>query len=191
MCASRRGQYVHGSIGKNFNGEFSTARVLNGQGAFKAGNRRSGFINRASARLFKAGGEWPGGQPLSVPQVLPSVGYNTRRRASGPPASDIAISGCRFPPVTISLLCVRFDVRLVVFLLFGKATDGSRLHGFETLEVITLGKFDVELVRKALRGGEISFDPQPFLKYLHVDEWERFEDVFQELLAVHGLSSHM
>jgi 2-polyprenyl-3-methyl-5-hydroxy-6-metoxy-1,4-benzoquinol methylase len=64
-------------------------------------------------------------------------------------------------------------------------------HGFETLEVITPGKLDAELVRKAALSGEISLATQPFLQSVLIDEWERLGDAFQDFLANNGLSSHM
>jgi 2-polyprenyl-3-methyl-5-hydroxy-6-metoxy-1,4-benzoquinol methylase/ribosomal protein S27E len=64
-------------------------------------------------------------------------------------------------------------------------------HGFETLEVITPGKLDAELVRKAALSGAISLAGQPFLEHLLIDEWERCGNVFQDFLADQGLSSHM
>jgi 2-polyprenyl-3-methyl-5-hydroxy-6-metoxy-1,4-benzoquinol methylase/ribosomal protein S27E len=63
--------------------------------------------------------------------------------------------------------------------------------GFETLEVLTPGKLDAELVRKKILAGELDVSSQPFLKQILVDEWERVGDSFQQFLADNMLSSHM
>lgn len=63
--------------------------------------------------------------------------------------------------------------------------------GFETLEILTPGKLDVELVRKKILAGELDVSSQPFLKQILVDEWERVSDSFQQFLADNMLSSHM
>jgi len=63
--------------------------------------------------------------------------------------------------------------------------------GFGTLEVITPGKLDAELVRKAILSGELDAFPHPFLRQVLVEEWERVGDNFQRFLADNRLSSHM
>ena len=63
--------------------------------------------------------------------------------------------------------------------------------GFETLEVLTPGKLDAELVHKKILAGELDVSSQPFLKQILVDEWERVSDDFQQFLADNLLSSHM
>jgi len=62
---------------------------------------------------------------------------------------------------------------------------------FETLEVLTPGKLDAELVRKKVIDGEFSLSGQPFLKQVLVDDWERLGSLFQKFLADNLLSSHM
>jgi 2-polyprenyl-3-methyl-5-hydroxy-6-metoxy-1,4-benzoquinol methylase len=61
--------------------------------------------------------------------------------------------------------------------------------GFEVLECITPGALDAELVRQQIQAGNIS--PDPFLKRVLVDEWEKLGGSFQTFLAENGLSSHM
>jgi len=63
--------------------------------------------------------------------------------------------------------------------------------GFETVEVLTPGKLDAELVRKKILTGERDVSSQPFLKQVLIDEWERVGDSFQRFLADNMLSSHM
>ena len=63
--------------------------------------------------------------------------------------------------------------------------------GFETLEVLTPGKLDAELVRKKILSGEMDISSQPFLKQILIDEWERIDTDFQQFLANNLLSSHM
>ena len=63
--------------------------------------------------------------------------------------------------------------------------------GFETLEVLTPGKLDAELVRKKILTGELDVSLQPFLNQILVDEWERVGDSLQQFLADNMLSSHM
>ncbi len=63
--------------------------------------------------------------------------------------------------------------------------------GFETLEVLTPGKLDAELVRKKILTGDFDISSQPFLKQILIDEWEKFGNKFQKFLADNLLSSHM
>jgi 2-polyprenyl-3-methyl-5-hydroxy-6-metoxy-1,4-benzoquinol methylase/ribosomal protein S27E len=63
--------------------------------------------------------------------------------------------------------------------------------GFETVEVLTPGKLDAELVRKKILTGELDVSSQPFLKQVLIDEWERVGDSLQRFLADNMLSSHM
>lgn len=63
--------------------------------------------------------------------------------------------------------------------------------GFETLDVLTPGKLDAELVRKKILAGELDVSSQPFLKQVLVDEWDRIGDNFQQFMADNLLSSHM
>jgi 2-polyprenyl-3-methyl-5-hydroxy-6-metoxy-1,4-benzoquinol methylase len=63
--------------------------------------------------------------------------------------------------------------------------------GFETLEALTPGKLDAELVRKRILAGELDVSSQPFLRQVLVDEWESVGHKFQDFLANNLLSSHM
>jgi 2-polyprenyl-3-methyl-5-hydroxy-6-metoxy-1,4-benzoquinol methylase/ribosomal protein S27E len=63
--------------------------------------------------------------------------------------------------------------------------------GLETVEILTPGRLDAELVRKKILAGEIDVSSQPFLKQILVDEWNRVGDRFQQFLAENLLSSHM
>ena len=63
--------------------------------------------------------------------------------------------------------------------------------GFETLEAITPGKLDAELVRKAILLGDLDVSSQPFLEQILVGEWERVGGSFQRFLSDNLLSSHM
>lgn len=64
-------------------------------------------------------------------------------------------------------------------------------HGFETLEVLTPGKLDAELVRTQVLAGEVSLEGQPFLKTVLVDRWDEVGGPFQDFLAQNRLSSHL
>lgn len=63
--------------------------------------------------------------------------------------------------------------------------------GFDTLEVLTPGKLDAELVRTKVLAGEFSLAGDPFLQAVLVDRWAELGEAFQEFLAKHRLSSHL
>lgn len=63
--------------------------------------------------------------------------------------------------------------------------------GLETIEVITPGELDAELVRKKALGGLFDLSRFPFLKRILLDEWDRLGDPFQRFLSDNGLSSHL
>jgi 2-polyprenyl-3-methyl-5-hydroxy-6-metoxy-1,4-benzoquinol methylase/ribosomal protein S27E len=63
--------------------------------------------------------------------------------------------------------------------------------GFKTIESLTPGKLDAELVRKKILSSDFDVAAQPFLRHVLVDEWDRLGQPFQEFLAASGLSSHM
>ena len=62
--------------------------------------------------------------------------------------------------------------------------------GFETLESMTPGRLDVELVRDAVLAGRHVLT-SPFLRRVLLDEWDRLSRPFQQFLAENGLSAHM
>lgn len=62
--------------------------------------------------------------------------------------------------------------------------------GFKTVETLTPGKLDAELVRTQVLAGEHRLD-DPFLKTVLIDRWEQLGGAFQEFLAANGLSSHL
>jgi len=63
--------------------------------------------------------------------------------------------------------------------------------GFETVEVLTPGVLDAELVRKKVLSNEFSVEDNPFLRSVLIDNWEELGGHFQNFLAVNNLSSHM
>lgn len=63
--------------------------------------------------------------------------------------------------------------------------------GFETVEMITPGKLDAEIVRTKILSGELNTAINPFLKTILIDAWERIGSKFQDFLAEAGLSSHL
>jgi 2-polyprenyl-3-methyl-5-hydroxy-6-metoxy-1,4-benzoquinol methylase len=63
--------------------------------------------------------------------------------------------------------------------------------GLETVEILTPGNLDAELVRKHLLSGELDGSAHPFLRQVLVDEWEQIGGRFQNFLAENMLSSHM
>jgi 2-polyprenyl-3-methyl-5-hydroxy-6-metoxy-1,4-benzoquinol methylase len=62
--------------------------------------------------------------------------------------------------------------------------------GFETLEVLTPGRLDAELVRDVILAGKHA-PGSAFLRRVLIDEWDRLGWAFQCFLADNGLSSHM
>jgi 2-polyprenyl-3-methyl-5-hydroxy-6-metoxy-1,4-benzoquinol methylase len=62
--------------------------------------------------------------------------------------------------------------------------------GFETLESITPGRLDAELVRDAVLDGRHTL-ASPFLRRVLLEEWDRLGWAFQQFLAENGLSAHM
>ena len=75
---------------------------------------------------------------------------------------------------------------------FHPASLGALLEreGFEVLEVMTPGRLDAELVRKAALRGEKDLSGEPFLRHVLIDEWERLGGPFQDFLVENGLSSN-
>lgn len=63
--------------------------------------------------------------------------------------------------------------------------------GFTTLEMLTPGKLDAELVRTQVLSGEVSVAGDPFLQTVLVDRWAELGAPFQEFLAQNLLSSHL
>lgn len=62
--------------------------------------------------------------------------------------------------------------------------------GFETLESMTPGRLDAELVRDAVLDGRHTLG-SPFLRRVLLEEWDRLGWSFQQFLAESGLSAHM
>jgi 2-polyprenyl-3-methyl-5-hydroxy-6-metoxy-1,4-benzoquinol methylase/ribosomal protein S27E len=62
---------------------------------------------------------------------------------------------------------------------------------FETLEILTPGRLDAEIVRKKILGGEFDVSNSPFLKQVLIDNWETVSIPFQNFLAENQLSSSM
>jgi uncharacterized metal-binding protein (TIGR02443 family) len=61
----------------------------------------------------------------------------------------------------------------------------------KVLEIVTPGKLDAEIVRKAVLANKLNLENQPFLKHILIDKWKELGDSFQEFLATNQLSSHM
>lgn len=64
-----------------------------------------------------------------------------------------------------------------------------RRAGLEVLDVLTPGRLDADLVRKAALAGKITLPP--FLQHVLIDAWETLGEGFQDFLAASGLSGHM
>ena len=64
-------------------------------------------------------------------------------------------------------------------------------EGFETVESVTPGKLDAELVRKHALTGALDLSRQPFLQKVLVDEWDALGGTFQQFLIENQLSSNM
>ncbi len=63
--------------------------------------------------------------------------------------------------------------------------------GLTVLEVLTPGKLDADLVRKAALAGQIDLAGQPLLNRLLIEDWDRLGEPFQDFLATNALSGHM
>lgn len=62
---------------------------------------------------------------------------------------------------------------------------------FKILSVETMGRLDVQLVRRAVLAGEFNVDTQPFWKKLLVDDFDALGGDFQKFLASHNMSGNM
>ena len=63
-------------------------------------------------------------------------------------------------------------------------------EGFETIELMTPGRLDAELVRDTVLAGRHEL-ASPFLRRVLLDDWDLLGWSFQQFLADNGLSSHM
>jgi SAM-dependent methyltransferase len=63
-------------------------------------------------------------------------------------------------------------------------------HDFAVEELLTPGRLDVDLVRRAHAAGLIDLEAQPFLRHLLLDRPE-IHEAFQDFLAANRLSSHL
>jgi 2-polyprenyl-3-methyl-5-hydroxy-6-metoxy-1,4-benzoquinol methylase len=63
--------------------------------------------------------------------------------------------------------------------------------GFDTVEVLTPGILDADIVRKFALNGELDLKAQPFLKKVLVDDWDQLGLPFQSFLSENKLSSHL
>lgn len=63
--------------------------------------------------------------------------------------------------------------------------------GFKVLETRTPGKLDVDLVRKAVLGGQLDISGNAFMRQVFVEEYDRLSAPLQTFLAENQLSGHM
>src|SRR3989344_1715578 len=63
--------------------------------------------------------------------------------------------------------------------------------GFKVIEVLTPGKLDAELVRKASLSGNFNIKNHPFLEKILINNWNELGGSFQKFLSDNLLSSHM
>jgi len=63
--------------------------------------------------------------------------------------------------------------------------------GFETLDVVTPGELDAELVRNKALNREIDLSDNPFLTHVLIDKWKEHGKAFQDYLVAEKMSSHM
>lgn len=63
--------------------------------------------------------------------------------------------------------------------------------GYATIEVLTPGKLDAELVRAKVLSGEFSVASDPFLRTVLIDRWDELGTAFQQFLSNNRLSSHL
>lgn len=63
--------------------------------------------------------------------------------------------------------------------------------GFEVLDILTPGKLDVDIVRKAAQSGQLNLEGQPFLQHLLLQADDTVRAAFQTFLAENQLSTHM
>jgi len=64
-------------------------------------------------------------------------------------------------------------------------------NGFKTLEILTPGKLDVELVRKKILNKELVMNENWFLEDILVNQYEKMGEAFQKFIVQNHLSSHM
>ncbi len=67
----------------------------------------------------------------------------------------------------------------------------AKRTGFSSLEVLTPGVLDVDIVRNKFLEGSVSLADQPWIRHLLVDRWEASGARFQEFLSSNQMSSHM
>ncbi|MGL4595179.1 MAG: class I SAM-dependent methyltransferase [Thermoguttaceae bacterium] len=63
--------------------------------------------------------------------------------------------------------------------------------GFEVIEIVTPGRLDVDIVRKAALDGTLEVSGNPFFEQLLLESSDSVREEFQAFLAKNGLSSHM
>ena len=63
--------------------------------------------------------------------------------------------------------------------------------GFKIIEILTPGKLDAELVRKASLAGDFDIKKHPFIEKVLINDWDRLGVGFQRFLSDNLLSSHM
>ena len=61
----------------------------------------------------------------------------------------------------------------------------------KTLEILTPGKLDVELVRKKILNKELVMNENWFLEDILVNQYEKMGEAFQKFIVQNHLSSHM
>ena len=73
-------------------------------------------------------------------------------------------------------------------------TSLSRLleeNHFKIVELLTPGRLDADIVRKAVLKGDLELNQQPFLKTVLIEKWDEVGEMFQDFLVDAKLSSHM
>lgn len=63
--------------------------------------------------------------------------------------------------------------------------------GFDTLEILTPGVLDAEIVRKKIISNKYFVDGQPFIEDVLINKWESVGDAFQSFLAQNKMSSNL
>jgi 2-polyprenyl-3-methyl-5-hydroxy-6-metoxy-1,4-benzoquinol methylase len=66
-----------------------------------------------------------------------------------------------------------------------------KICGFETIEILTPGMLDAELVRKKILDGKLDTSHCPFFTQILINQWETVGESFQHFLVSNKLSSHL
>jgi len=100
-------------------------------------------------------------------------------------------SGEGFDVLTLGVVSDTIDHEHLNYMNPDSIQTLAQRTGFRSLEVLTPGVLDVDIVRNKFLEGSVSLANQPWLRHLLVDRWEASGSQFQEFLSSNQMSSHM